>query len=83
MKDLWKYLIFLFLTVLLFRFLGLVIWLIIRFWYVFLVLGLILYFDNKAKQKRKSPPPGKLDPDKEIKLDNEPTIEEEDNHSSS
>ncbi|MCD6181012.1 MAG: hypothetical protein J7K89_01350 [Candidatus Cloacimonetes bacterium] len=55
--------------------LGFVVMLVVRFWYVFLILAAIhlLFYRKKPRPVK----PDELDPDKEIKVYPPPTIEDE------
>lgn len=62
----------------LFRFIGFVMLILFKFWYIALALGVYLYFRSKRSVKIvKGESVQKLDPTKEVKLDQEPEVEDE------
>jgi len=61
-----------------FKFLGFVVLFILKFWYIALPLAAYFYFSRGSKVKVvKENREEKLDPNKEVKLDQEPEVEDE------
>ena len=86
MKNIYWYLVFMLVFFLVFRFFGRVMFYAIRFWYIVLPAVLLLYFFGRQKRDKKDfRAHTGLDPDKEVKLKQEPEIkieEDEDDKSS-
>jgi len=80
MREYLRFLILFLLLIVIFRFFGFMMSFAIRFWYVILPLGLILYYYiRKRKKSIKFWKTTGLDPEKEVKLKKEPKIEVEEN----
>ncbi|MDA3814733.1 MAG: hypothetical protein PF570_10840 [Candidatus Cloacimonetes bacterium] len=79
MKNFLNYIIPFHVLILVFRFFNFIMYFAIRFWYVSipLVLYLLYEFRKSRKQKKFKQDTG-LDPEKEVKLKDDPIIEDED-----
>ena len=79
MKNLLNYIVPFLIMILVFRFFNFIIIFAIRFWYVSipLVLYLLYEFRKRRKQNKFKQDTG-LDPEKEVKLKEDPIIEDED-----
>ncbi|MBT3756016.1 MAG: hypothetical protein HOK80_02830 [Candidatus Cloacimonetes bacterium] len=79
MRNLLNYIVPFLVLILVFRFFNFIIFYAIRFWYV--SIPLILYFlyeFNKSRKKRSFKHETGLDPGDEVKLKEDPVIEDED-----
>ncbi len=79
MKNLLNYIIPFLILILVFRFFNFVMYFTIRFWYVSIPLVLYLFYEfRKSRKKNKFKHDTGLDPDNEVKLKEDPIIEDED-----
>ena len=79
MREYLRFLILFLFLIVIFRFFGFMMSFAIRFWFIILPLGLILYYYiSKRKKSIKFRKTTGLDPEKEVKLKKEPKIEVED-----
>lgn len=79
MKNLLNYIIPFLILILVFRFFNFVMYFAIRFWYVSIPLVLYLFYEfRKSRKKNKFKHDTGLDPDNEVKLKEDPIIEDED-----
>lgn len=79
MKNLLNYIIPLLILILVFRFFNFVMYFAIRFWYVSIPLALYLFYEfRKSRKKNRFKQDTGLDPDNEVKLKEDPIIEDED-----
>jgi len=80
MKHLLNYIVPLLILILVFRFFSFIMYFTIRFWYVSIPLILYVIFEfRKSNKKRKFKQDTGLDPNKEVKLKEDPIIEDEKN----
>ncbi|KQC10084.1 MAG: hypothetical protein APR54_03315 [Candidatus Cloacimonas sp. SDB] len=77
MKDFLKFIITIFLIIIFFRFFRIIFLLMFKFWFITIPVLLIIYFNFKHKLKTRKEF-NDLDPDKEIKVYPEPTVEDDD-----
>ena len=79
MKNLLNYIIPFLILILVFRFFNFVMYFTIQFWYVSIPLVLYLFYEfRKSRKKNKFKHDTGLDPDNEVKLKEDPIIEDED-----
>ena len=78
MKNLLNYIIPFLILILVFRFFNFVMYFAIRFWYVSIPLVLYLIYEfRKSRKKNNFKQDTGLDPDNEVKLKEDPIIEDE------
>jgi len=79
MRNLLNYIVPFLILILVFRFFNFIMYFAIRFWYVSIPLALYLFYElRKSRKKNKFKQDTGLDPDDEVKLKEDPVIEDED-----
>ena len=80
MKNLLNYIIPFLILILVFRFFNFIMYYSIKFWYISIPLVLYLFYEfRKSSKRKKFKQDTGLNPDNEVKLKEDPIIEDEEN----
>ena len=78
MRNLLNYIIPFLILILVFRFFNFIMYFAIRFWYISIPLALYLFYEfRKSRKQNRFKQDTGLDPDNEVKLKDDPIIEDE------